>query len=151
MIRPYKISDKSKVMELFRQNTPEYFDPSEEKDLEDYLDNDIEDYFVFEQLSEIIGAGGVNYFPENKTARMSWDIIAKNSQGQGIGKKLTQYRIQHLNALSNVELIIVRTTQLTYKFYEKMGFELDKIEKDYWAKNFDLYQMQMTNKSKANP
>lgn len=149
MIRPYKISDKSKVIELFRQNTPEYFDPSEEKDLESYLDNEIEDYFVFEERSEIIGAGGINYFPENKTARMSWDIIAKNSQGQGIGKKLTQYRIQHLNANSNAELIIVRTTQLAYKFYEKMGFELDKIEKDFWAKNFDLYQMQMTNKSKA--
>ncbi len=151
MIRPYKISDKSKVMELFRQNTPEYFDPSEEKDLENYLDNEIEDYFVFEERSEIIGAGGINYFPENKTARMSWDIIAKNSQGKGIGKKLTQYRIKHLNANSNAELIIVRTTQLAYKFYEKMGFELDKIEKDFWAKNFDLYQMQMTNKSKAKP
>jgi len=34
-----------------------------------------------------------------------------------------------------------------YKFYEKIGFELDKVEKDFRAKNFDLYQMQMKNKN----
>jgi hypothetical protein len=28
-----------------------------------------------------------------------------------------------------------------------MGFELEKIEKEYWAKNFDLYLMQMRNET----
>lgn len=149
MIRPYSNKDKSKVIELLRQNTPEYFNPSEESDFENYLNNEVEEYFVYEYNSEIIGVGGINYFPEEKLARMSWDIIDPKAQGKGIGKKLIQYRINRLNGNPNIELIVVRTSQLAYQFYEKMGFELEKIEKDFWAKNFDLYQMQMHNKIKA--
>lgn len=147
MIRKYSNSDKPKVIELLRKNTPEYFDILEEKDFENYLENEIEDYFVYEVESEIIGAGGINYFMAQKIARISWDIIDPNSQGNGIGKKLTQYRISHLNKNSKIDLIIVRTTQIVFKFYEKMGFKLEKIEKDFWAKDFDLYQMQMMNKN----
>ena len=147
MIRKYLNSDKPKIIELLRKNTPHYFDSSEEKDFENYLDNEIEDYFVYEINSEIIGAGGINYFTEQKLARISWDMIAPNSHGNGIGKKLTQYRINHIKEKENIELIVVRTTQLVYKFYEKMGFELEKIEKDFWAKGFDLYQMEMNIKN----
>ena len=105
---------------------------------------------IIESLNEnskIIGAGGINYFTEQKVARISWDMIDPRYQGNGIGKKLTKYRINHLNSNSKIESIIVRTTQLVYKFYEKLGFELEKVEKDFWAKDFDLYQMKMNNKN----
>jgi len=46
-----------------------------------------------------------------------------------------------------IDIISVRTSQHAYKFYEKMGFELVKITNDYWAKNFDLYLMQMKNET----
>ena len=147
MIRRYLNSDKAKIIELLRKNTPQYFDSSEEKDFENYLENEIEDYFVYEINSEIIGAGGINYFTEQKLARISWDMIEPNFQGNGIGKELTQYRINSLKEKENIKLIVVRTTQLVYKFYEKMGFELKKIEKDFWAKGFDLYQMEMNIKN----
>ncbi|WP_282016113.1 GNAT family N-acetyltransferase [Marinifilum flexuosum] len=149
MIRPYTNKDRSKLIELLRQNIPEYFAPSEELDFKEYLENEIEDYFVYEEDFEIIGAGGINYFPDEKIARISWDMIDPKHQGKGIGKKLTQHRINHLNDNLNVELIIVRTSQLVCKFYEKMGFELEKIEKDFWAKGFDLYQMKMDNNTKV--
>lgn len=147
MIRTYSKEDKPKVIELLRKNTPDFFDVSEEKDFEKYLEDEIEDYFVYEKNSKIIGAGGINYFPEQRIARISWDMIDPASQGTGIGKKLTAYRINHLNGNSKIQFINVRTSQLAYKFYEKMGFKLEKIEKDFWAKNFDLYKMVMKNSS----
>ena len=149
MIREYSKKDKSRVIDLLRKNTPEYFDSSEESDFENYLESEVEDYFVCEENSKIIGAGGLNYFQKERLARISWDMIDPSYQGKGIGKKLVQYRINHLNKNSNIELIVVRTTQLVYKFYEKMGFELEKVEKDFWAKNFDLYQMKMNTKNEA--
>lgn len=84
MIRVYKHKDKEKVIELLRENTPEYVDASEESDFESYLEKEVEDYFVYEEASKIIGSGGINYFPHEKTARISWDMIAVNSQGKGI-------------------------------------------------------------------
>ena len=147
MIRKYRKEDKLKIIKLLRENTPEFFDPSEEELFENYLDNKIEDSFVYEKDSKIIGAGGINYFSEQKTARISWDMVHPNSQRSGVGKKITQYRINHLSKNQEIKLIIVRTTQLVYRFYEKMGFALDKIEKDFWAKNFDLYQMKMSNEN----
>ncbi len=146
MIRKYINSDKPLIIELLRKNTPEYFAPSEEKDFENYLDNEVEDYLVYEKNAEIIGAGGINYLSEQKLARISWDVIDPDMHGKGIGKELTQYRLNLLIEKENIDLIVVRTTQLVYKFYEKMGFELDKIEKDFWAKGFDLYQMKINNK-----
>lgn len=144
MIREYSTSDKPKVIKLLQLNTPEYFDPSEDVELIDYLDNNREDYFVVLRKSKIVGAGGINYFPDKNTARISWDMIHPEYQGKGVGKELIQYRIALIKASSKkIELIIVRTSQLTYKFYEKMGFVLEKIEKDFWAKDFDLYQMIM--------
>ena len=53
MIREYSNKDKPKVIELLRKNTPEYFDISEENDFENYLENEIEDYYVFEENSKI--------------------------------------------------------------------------------------------------
>lgn len=146
MIKEYSESDKQEVIRLLQLNTPEYFDPSEEIEFIDYLDNKIEDYFVVLRKSKVVGAGGINYFPDENTSRISWDMIHPEYQGKGVGKELTQYRINLIKASSkNIELIVVRTTQLTYKFYQKMGFTLDKIEKDFWAKGFDLYQMIIRN------
>ncbi len=136
MIRQYSPNDKSKTIELLRRNTPEYFAVSEEVAFENYLTTEVEDYFVYEDHSEIIGAGGINYFPQKKLARISWDIIAPEHQGKGIGKKLLQHRIKHLNQNPNIEQIVVRTSQLVSHFYKKAGFELDRIEKDFWAKGY---------------
>lgn len=146
MIRKYSSSDKPQILELLKLNTPEFFAVSEEKDLKQYLENEVEDYFVVEENTKIIGAGGINYVPKEKIATISWDIIDPNSQGKGIGRKLTQHRIDQLKGNQKVDSIVVRTSQLTYKFYEKMGFTLEKVEKDFWAKNFDLYQMKLKNK-----
>jgi [ribosomal protein S18]-alanine N-acetyltransferase len=147
-IRAYTQSDKESVITLLKANTPDFFDPMEQKDLERYLDHEIEDYFVVEEYAAVIGAGGINYFPKEKTARISWDIIKPDLQGKGIGRELTQYRINLLVKNKEVELIVVRTSQLVYKFYERMGFKLTKVEKDFWAPNLDLYQMELKKLNK---
>lgn len=147
MIRNYSIEDKSKIIDLLIQNTPEYFDPAEQQDLSHYLDTKVEDYFVYEEQSKILGAGGINYILGDHLARISWDLVAPEMQGKGIGKALMHHRIKHINRNPNIQMISVRTSQLAYKFYEKFGFKLVSVEKDYWAKNFDLYQLEMKNRT----
>mgnify|MGYP000406603425 FL=1 len=55
MIRKYTTKDKSRVLDLFRLNTPNYFDASEESDFVNYLKNQLENYFVYIENFKIIG------------------------------------------------------------------------------------------------
>ena len=55
---------------------------------------------------------------------------------------MLRHRIEKLEAMRSVRRITVRTSQLAFGFYEKRGFELKGIEKDYWAEGFDLYRME---------
>lgn len=144
MIREYTNVDQEKLLEILRLNTPEFFDASEEKDFVEYLEYHAQNYFVVEDSGIIIGAGGFNPgFDSGRTVRISWDLIHPSFQGKGIGTKLTLYRIAQIKKIPDVEKIVVRTTQLVYPFYQKIGFELEKAEKDFWAKGFDLYQMKL--------
>ncbi|WP_299709222.1 GNAT family N-acetyltransferase [uncultured Pontibacter sp.] len=143
MIRPYALSDKQDLINILRLNTPAYFAPEEEEEFVDYIDNKREDYFVIEEAGRIVGAGGLNYFDNNTWARISWDLVHPDFQGQGIGKELTLFRIGEIKNKGTIRLIQVRTSQVVYLFYQRLGFELEKTEKDYWAPGFDLYQLKM--------
>ncbi|WP_217636953.1 GNAT family N-acetyltransferase [Flavobacterium degerlachei] len=111
------------------------------EDFEYYLEHKIEKYYIIAIEQQIIGAGGINFEANGKTAKISWDFIDPKFQGLGIGQSLLKYRIDLLKSMDNITTIMVRTSQLAYKFYEKNGFILKEIEKDYWAKGFDLYSM----------
>lgn len=141
-IREYKKSDKENVLNLIRLNIPKFFDYYEEKDLVNYLDNEIDKYFVVEDDDKIVGSGGFNHFKSEKQVRISWDIFHPEYQGKGLGTLLLEYRIKEIKQLSNVDKIIVRTSQHSYKFYEKNNFKLIENHKDYWAKGFDMYLME---------
>ena len=143
IIRPYTPADDDAILELLRLNTPQYFAESEETDLLDYLSNHIDHYYIVEIDSRIMGCGGFNRTPDGKSGVLSWDIIHPGSQGKGIGRTLVQHRINAMRELG-VENIGVRTSQHAYKFYEKMGFTLKKVVKDYWAPGFDLYDMELS-------
>ena len=141
-IRTYQPEDKHPVLHLLRLNTPKYFAPEEETDLIFYLNHELELYYVVEFNLEIIGCGGIN-FAKNKTiGKISWDIMHPDYQGKSLGKKLLRYRIEVLKAIPSIKKITVRTSQLAYKFYEKQGFTLNEIKRNYWADGFDMYSMQ---------
>ena len=143
MIRKYANTDRAAVLLLLQLNTPKYFHPDEKQDLEEYLDHKRERYFVYEDSNTILGAGGINFFPKTSLARISWDMVHPAHQGKGIGKALTQYRIEEIKNTPGIRTIQVRTSQLAYKFYQNSGFILERIEPDFWAEGLDLYQMKI--------
>lgn len=144
-IRAYHHSDKNKVIQLLKLNTPTYFSPSEEKDFSDYLDNEIEQYFVVEIEKQIIGSGGINLPNNQSIGVISWGMIHPDFQGQSIGKQLLNHRIQVLKLIPSVKQIIVRTSQHVFPFYEKCGFEITEIIDNYWSEGFHLYKMKYRN------
>jgi [ribosomal protein S18]-alanine N-acetyltransferase len=142
LIREYKNSDQEIVLNLLRLNTPDYFSPEEEEDLVHYLENELEYYFVLELSGQIIGSGGFNFSGNKTIGKISWDILHPGFQRKSFGGILLNYRIERLKEFNDVRQIIVRTSQLAYRFYEKFGFVLIEITEDYWAKGFHLYKME---------
>jgi ribosomal protein S18 acetylase RimI-like enzyme len=141
IIREYSIEDKLAVLAILRLNTPAYFSPDEEVSFIDFLGQKIELYYVVLIKDVIIGAGGINFNEKQTNGFISWGMIHPDYQRQSIGSALLKYRIEKLQEINSIEHIIVRTSQMVYRFYEKNGFTLKNIVKDYWAKGFDLYHM----------
>lgn len=141
-IREYETKDKNKVIDLLRLNTPEYFAVEEEEDLIQYLETERELYYVLLYNQIIVGCGGINFADNNTTGKISWDILHPDYQGKSLGTKLLKHRIEKLSSIDGIQKITVRTSQVAYKFYEKQGFELFEIKKDFWAKGFDMYNME---------
>jgi [ribosomal protein S18]-alanine N-acetyltransferase len=142
MIRNYLPDDYTKVMEVFRLNVPQFFASEEEADLRDYLKEHGESYYVIEVKGEIIGAGG-HHYPLPGVGRLSWDFFRPEVQGKGWGRKLINHSLDEIRSKKHVKRLEVWTSQQSYQFYAKFGFNVHRVEKDFWAKGFDLYHMEM--------
>ena len=142
VIREYLTTDKEVVMNLIKLNTPNFFAKEEVNDLSNYLDKGIELYYVLLVDGKVVGSGGINFAEKRTIGKISWDIMHPDYQGKSLGKKLLRYRIEVLKAIPSIKKITVRTSQLAYKFYEKQGFTLNEIKRNYWADGFDMYSMQ---------
>lgn len=144
MILPYQPKDKPAVLNLLMLNAPKYFHPDEKEEFSQYLEREVEDYYVYESNGEILGAGGINFgFNQGTTARISWDLVHPGHQRQGVGSALLHTRLEQIRQQPSIKILEVRTTQLVYSFYQKFGFKLVQRKKNFWAHGFDLYHMKL--------
>ena len=143
IIRTAQKQDFKFLSKIFSLNIPKYFDKKELNDFKKYFNSkNLESYFIIESQGNVVGGGGYAY--ENmKTARICWLFIDPNYHGFGFGKKLVNYCIKILKNNRRLNVIEVETSNLTYKFYEKLNFKIVYIKKDYWPNNDDLYFMKI--------
>lgn len=142
MIRPYKISDKKQLFEIFELNTPKYFDPKEINDFESYLQQHSDTYFTIEYENKIVGGIGYYVKESDKSGRITWIFLHPNYTGYGLGKKAVEHCLAILTLNATLEKLVVTTSQLTFEFFEKFGYQLLKTEKDFWGEGLDLYLME---------
>lgn len=140
-IRAYRTKDKEELIKLLQENVPAYFAENEVEDYENYLEEDIQKYYVAEVDGQIVGAGGINFKRDNRIGKISWDFVRPDFQSKGIGSALLRHRLNLLDEMKSIESVVVRTSQLAFKFYEKNGFVLKQVHKDYWAPGYDMYKM----------
>jgi len=142
MIRPYLPTDYKAVFDVFRLNIPDFFNEKEEADLTDYLHENWKTYFVVEVEGKIVGAGG-HHYPLPGVGRISWDFFHPQARNQGWGRKLVNHSLEEIRKKNHVKKIEVWTSQYAWQFYARFGFITHRVEKDFWAKGIDLYQMDM--------
>lgn len=142
-IRSYQPSDHPAVIEVFKKNTPEFFDVNEQADLEKYLSSYWSTYFVMEDEGKIIGCGGYHFEADGTTGRLSWDFFDPQYKGHGLGRQMINHCLEELRKNPQLEKTAVWTSQLAYPFYAKFGFETQEIKEDFWGPGLDLYRMEM--------
>ena len=143
VIRSAQKQDFKILSKIFSLNVPKYFDKKELNDFKKYFNSkNLESYFIIESQGKVVGGGGYAY-KNMKTARICWLFIDPSYHGFGFGKKLVNYCIKILKNNRRLNVIEVETSNLTYKFYEKLNFKIEYIKKDYWPNNDDLYFMKI--------
>ena len=141
IIRPYHSSDASDLLLVFRQNIPAFFDPGEEKDLQEYLQSHAHGYSVIEEAGEILGGAGIRLSGQGKIGHITWIFFSSHSQGRGLGRNMMRHCLEELERQA-VQKIEITTSQHAWQFFAKFGFELTETKKDYWGKGLDLYRME---------
>lgn len=142
-LRPYTNDDLEAVVAIFRSNIPKYFGPGEEAGLRDFLASARgEDYFVAELDGEAIGAGGIAP-NEDGTVSLCWGMIRSEFLGKGLGRELTEFRIQKAREKYAGLPLVISTSQHTQGFYEKFGFSLVEHTPDGFGPGIDICKMRL--------
>jgi predicted GNAT family N-acyltransferase len=145
-IRTYISADLEKVIAIFRSNIPKYFGPEEEAGLRDFLAAFADDYFVCELDGKVIGSGGFALNDgEDKTVSLCWGMIRSDHLGNGLGRELTEFRIDAARDRYGDLPLVISTSQHTQGFYEKFGFRLTEHVSGGFGPGIDICKMRLEN------
>ena len=143
IFRRYTPSDLDAVVAIFRSNIPKYFGPDEEPGLRSFLsDSRGEDYYVLELSRDIVGAGGIA-LNEDQTVSLCWGMVRKDHLGTGLGRKLTEFRIENSREKFGTLPLVISTSQHTSGFYEKFGFHMVEHTPDGFGPGIDTCRMRL--------
>ena len=140
IVRPYAIGDKNACLALFDSNVPDFFDPTERDLFVDFLDQPKGHYFCIEKASRIVGCGG--FAREDRgQARFTWGMVDQALHGDGLGRLLTEHRLQEIVRSGDYSEADLSTTPRIAPFFEKFGFIETGREKDGFAPGMDKVLM----------
>lgn len=152
-IRPYSPADRAACLSIFGSNMPRYFVPDELPAFARWLDAQdagqlaypeslAEPYFVVEKAGQVVACGGLGIVLDRTWLTMAWGMVHHDLHGQGIGRALLQHRLQFANEHYSNYAVALDTSQHTYPFFEKLGFQVTKITPDGYGPGLHRYDMQ---------
>ena len=109
-------------------------DPSVEH-VNQYLEDSL--CYVATLQNEIVGVCVLKLKNKNRIELFNIAVLPEN-QKSGIGSQLLQFVIERLKE-KNIESVELRTGTFGYQlsFYQRFGFRVDSIHKDYFIDNYD--------------
>lgn len=148
----YSVALQQTCIQLFVSNMPDFFAPSELADYGDFLDKLVQGgdrsegalyYYVGMVNDSPCACGGIGVSPDGLNARMVWGMVRRDRHRKGIGREFLGFRIKRIRELFPYASISLDTTQHSFGFFEKHGFEVTKVTPDYYAPAMDRYDMSL--------
>jgi ribosomal-protein-alanine N-acetyltransferase len=152
--RNYLPSDDARVREILISNIPKFFVMDDMKMLDNWLlaqnlgiiaypPATADYFFVLEDEGEVVGCAGFYVLDGEKRAHLTWGMLNADYHNKGYGKLLFHYRVRKIIELHSDYKITLGTSQYTYKFYEKLGMNVESITPNGYGNNFDKYFMSL--------
>lgn len=141
--REYQLTDLPACLEVFDSNIPKYFAPEEREEFTTFLKLPSCVYLVLEEEGKIMGCGGYYLVRERQEAGLCWGMVRNELHGTGLGKLLLLERLNRIVEHPKASFIRLDTSQHTFGFFEKLGFEVEKITPDGYWKGLDRYDMKL--------
>lgn len=126
--RAYRPTDEAACLDIFTSNIPEYFSEEEREDFIDFLHRLPGRYGVVVDAEErVVACGGVAASRSDpRGADLTWGMVHHRLHKHGVGRALTQGRLDWVNEMPDVAVVYLNTAHLTEGFYEKFGFRTVK-------------------------
>jgi len=141
-VREYRSTDLLAVIRIFRSNLAKYFVEAEEKELRDFLAEYSDNYFVLEIVDEVVAAGGIA-LNDDQTVSLCWGMVRNDLIGTGLGKTLTEYRLERARETWGDLPIVTSTSQHTEGFYHKLGFQTTETIANGFGRGIDKCEMRL--------
>ncbi|MDZ4802513.1 MAG: GNAT family N-acetyltransferase [Bryobacteraceae bacterium] len=142
-VRPYVPADRDSCLALFDSNTPGPFHPQEREVFETWLSGNPTNYVVLEHEGVVVACGGYALPAAGSTdARLTWGMVGRQWQGQGLGRFLLMYRLRELGKTAAiVQTVTVETTPESAPFFASQGFRTVHVTKDGPGPGLDKTEM----------
>ncbi|MFH7617338.1 GNAT family N-acetyltransferase, partial [Pseudomonas syringae group genomosp. 7] len=105
-----------------------YFDPAERVQFASFLMAPLGHYFVVERDGSVVACGGYLVLSDPSVADLTWGMVHNELQGSGLGRFLTQARLDLLRVLPRVTRAFIITSQLVQDCYSNLGFVMGAVE-----------------------
>jgi len=94
--RPFDVTDRDACLAIFDSNVPAFFDHEERFGYERFLEERADScgYLVIERDGKLVGCGGVVVEADRETASLCWGMVENGSHRSGLGRVLTNARLQ---------------------------------------------------------
>jgi ribosomal protein S18 acetylase RimI-like enzyme len=134
--------DRDACLAIFDTNVPKFFAPSEREQFAAFLDVLPGPYFVAEHEAEVIGCAG---FARNGdgSASLCWGMVRRAWHGRGVGTLLLERRLEAIREDHTIESVIMNTSQHTVAFFQKFGFQIERVIPDGYAPGLDRYELRL--------
>ena len=149
-IRPFDVTDRGACLAIFDSNVPAFFDPEERLGYERFLEERADScgYLVIERDAKLVGCGGVVVEADRETASLCWGMVENGSHRSGLGRVLTNARLQAVKQQFGVTRVILNTSQHTVNFYRRFGFQTTDIVRNGYGPGLDRCNMALTFRSR---
>ena len=155
-LRPYSPTDKPACLEAFISNVPVFFTEGEITDFSNFLDSlprrfaeNSTHYYVIVVDDRVIGAGGFGDKDNSDVFSLAWGLVHNDFHKKGYGAMLLKHRLAEFQRLYPSRSLVLDTTQHSYGFFEKYGFEVTKFTADFYEEGMHRYDMVLTTNSET--